>query len=121
MHPSDGPGQSLDQEMLHDAVLKETCHVERDGMWARSRMEPRFWERVRTSTPWARDLDFQTIRTLALGLTQAAWAHFKNPKFDRKGKRRPCCKLAVASLRFSSDIGTYEDHLNQERPVALVL
>lgn len=58
MHPSDGPGQSLDQEMLHDALLKETCHVERDGMWARSRMEPRFWERVRTSTPWARDLDF---------------------------------------------------------------
>lgn len=119
MHPSDGPDRGLNKEMLHDSLLKlmEACHVERDAMWTRSRMEPRFWERVRASTPWARDLDFHILRTLALALTQAAWAHLKNPKFDRKGERRPCCKLAMESLRFASDIETYEDHLNQERLV----
>jgi hypothetical protein len=119
MHPSDGPDRSLDKEMLHNSLLKlmETCHIERDAMWYKSRMEPCFWHRVRDSTPWARGMDYEILRTLALGLTQAAWSHLWNPKVDRKGERRPCCKLAMAALRFAADIESYEDHFGkQEKP-----
>ncbi|KAK3295320.1 uncharacterized protein B0H64DRAFT_394992 [Chaetomium fimeti] len=117
MHPADGPDQRLDKETLHDSLLKlmETCHAERDAMWFRSRMEPRFWMRVRASTPWAGGLDFEVLRTLALGLTQAAWAHFKDPKRNKNGDPQPCCKLAMASLQFASDINVYEGHLKPEK------
>jgi hypothetical protein len=119
LHRSEGPDGRLNQDILHDSLLKlmETCHMERDAMWFKSRMEPRFWHRVRDSTPWARGMDYEILRTLALGLTQAAWSHLWNPKVDRKGERRPCCKLAMAALRFAADIESYEDHFGkQEKP-----
>lgn len=37
MHRSEGPDLSLDQETLHDSLLRlmKTCHIERDAMWFR--------------------------------------------------------------------------------------
>ena len=116
IHPSDGPDRTLDKEKLHDSLLElmEMCHAERDAMWHKSRMEPRLWHRVRDSTPWARGMDYEILRTLALGLTQAAWSHLGNLKVDGKGERRPCCKLAMAALRFAADIESYEDHIGKQ-------
>jgi len=119
VHPSRGPDQFLDKQMLHDALLNlmEVCHMERDGMWLRSRMEPRFWSCVRASTPWAVGVSEEILRTLALGLTQAAWAHFLNPKRNSKGVPQPHCKLAIAALRFADDVATYESHLKQPEDI----
>jgi hypothetical protein len=119
VHPSRGPGQFLDVETLHDKLLQlmEVCHNERDGMWMRSRMEPRFWSRVRVATSWVRGVDQDILRTLALGLTQAAWSHFKNPQRDRHGVPCPWCKLAIAALRVADDVAEYEGHLKQPEEV----
>ncbi|KAK4041101.1 hypothetical protein C8A01DRAFT_15115 [Parachaetomium inaequale] len=120
LHASEGPDQGLDKDRLHDKLLElmENCHIERDGMWARSRMEPRFWRRVRASTLWTHEVDFEILRTLALGLTQGAWAHVKNPKRNRNGVSQPYCKLAIAALRFAHDIEVYESHLKQPETVS---
>jgi hypothetical protein len=74
-------------------------------------MEDVFWERVQASTSWAGQVPRHIIRTLALKLTQAAWAHHKNPKSDITGEPDGYCKLAIAALRFANDIFVYEDFL----------
>jgi hypothetical protein len=119
LHPSEGPDKSLDVGTLHDKLLElmENCHTERDAMWARSRMEPRFWRWVHASTSWTTGVTDEALRTLALGLTQAAWAHFKNPRRNSKGEPQPHCKLAIAALRFAFDIAMYEGHLHQPKHV----
>ncbi len=114
-HPSQGPDQFLNVETLHDKLLElmDACHNERQGMWMRSRMEPRLWGRVRASTSWAGNVNENILRSLALGLTQAAWVYFKNPIRDHNGAPHPWSKLAIAALRFADDITKYESHLNR--------
>jgi hypothetical protein len=113
LHLSQSPFQNLDKQTVHDKFLElmQNCHNERDLMWMRSRMGAQFWQHVRSDTSWTRDLDFEVVRTLALGLTQAAWDYYKNPKRKRSGERKPCSKFAIAALRFANDIKVYESHL----------
>ncbi len=115
MHPHKGP-ERLDKDIVHDKLLElmEACHEERDAMWMRSRMEPRLWDRVHARTSWAHgNIEYPVLRTLALGLAQGAWAHYKDPKRSKAGIIQPSCKLAIAALRFADDIGQYESHLKQ--------
>jgi hypothetical protein len=109
-HISRGPDRFLDEDMIHNKFLElmENCHIERDAMWPRSRMTDRFWSRVRASTLWTLEVPESVLRTLALGLTDAAWTHIRNPKRNSRREPRPCCKLATAALRFANDIRVYE-------------
>ncbi|KAG7291159.1 hypothetical protein NEMBOFW57_001171 [Staphylotrichum longicolle] len=72
---------------------------------------------TKASTPWAVGVPEEILRTLALGLTQAAWAHFLDPRRNSNGVPQPHCKLAIAALRFANDVSTYESHLKQPEDI----
>lgn len=112
MHPTRSPHDFLTKELVHDKLLElmETCHSVRELMLESNRMERLMWERVQMNTSWAHTIPIRIIRKLALELAQAAKKNTMGDHTQRnsRGEPLPWCELAVASLRFATDIFEYE-------------
>jgi hypothetical protein len=113
VHASRDPYFALDKDMVHDKCLEilDNCHEKRDMLLWSTRMNDRFWEEIRLTTPWTENVPAYILRTFTLHIVQAAWAHVQNPKLDSREEPRPYCELAIAALRFATDIFKYEAYM----------
>jgi hypothetical protein len=106
VHASRDPSFALDKDMVHDKCLEilDNCHKKRDMLLWSTRMDEQFWDEIRTTTPWTKEVPAHILRKLALDMVYAAWEHFNNPKTNNEGQPGPYCRLAIAALRFGRDL-----------------